>query len=93
MKSAATTTKAKDTKEGESRIENQSDSRCGRICYTTMTADMGQLQHKCKRLRLFATCLITNKHHIVINYDYIESNCDHICFETSSKKTKPICMV
>jgi len=50
---------------------------------------MGRLQHKCYRLRLLATCsiAITNKHnHNVINYDYIESNHDYICLETSSER-------
>jgi len=56
---------------------------------------MGRLQHKCNRLRLFATCsiTITNKqNHNVIDYDYdcIESNHDYngdyICLETSSER-------
>jgi len=52
---------------------------------------MGRLQHKCNRLRLLATCLITNnQNHNVIDYDYIESNHDYnreyICRETSSER-------
>jgi len=54
---------------------------------------MGQLQHKCNRLRLRTTCsiTITNKqNHNVIDYDYIESNHDynrdHICLEISSER-------
>ena len=50
------------------------------------------------RLRLLATCSITNKqNHNVIDYDYIVSNHDHnrdyICLETSSerKEKKNIC--
>ena len=43
------------------------------------------------RLRLLATCSITNKqNHNVIDYDYIVSNHDHnrdyICLETSSER-------
>jgi len=57
--------------------------------------DMGLLQHECNRLRLrlLATCsiTITNKqNHIVIDYDYIESNHDYNrnynCLETSSEQ-------
>ena len=58
-------------------------------------SDMGRLQHKCNRLRLLATCSITNKqNHNVIDYDYIESNHDYnrITF-VLKHKTKPICMV
>jgi len=47
----------------------------------------GRLQHKCNRLRLLATCLITitnKQNHNVIDYDYIESNRDYIYVETSS---------
>jgi len=51
---------------------------------------MGRLQHECNRLRLLATCTITNKqNHNVIDYDYIVSNHDYnrdyICLETSSE--------
>jgi len=54
-------------------------------------ADMGRLQHKCNRLRLLATYLITNKqNHNEIDYNYIESNHDYnrdyICLETSSER-------
>jgi len=52
---------------------------------------MGRLQHKCNRLRLLATCSITNKqNHNAINYDYIESNhdynLDYICLDASSER-------
>jgi len=52
---------------------------------------MGRLHHKCNRLRLIATCLITitnKRNHNVIDYDYIESDHDCICTETSSEKKK-----
>jgi len=56
-------------------------------------SDMGRLHHKCNWLRLIATCsiTITNKqNHIVIDYDYIESNHDYnrdyTCHETSSEQ-------
>jgi len=55
-------------------------------------ADMGRLHHKCNRLRLLATCsiTITNKENDnVIDYDYIESNHDYICLETSSERKQP----
>jgi len=62
---------------------------------------MGRLQHKCNRLRLLATCSITNtnnQNHNVIDYDYIESNHDYnreynLSSDILRKKTKPICMV
>jgi len=54
---------------------------------------MGQLVHKCNRLRSLATCsiTITNKqNHNVIDYDYIESNHDYNreynCLQTSSER-------
>jgi len=54
---------------------------------------MGRLQHKCNRLRLLTTCSITiinKQNHIVIDYDYIESNHDYnrdyVCLETSPER-------
>jgi len=48
---------------------------------------MGRLQHICNRLRLLATCSITNKqNHNVIDYDYVGSNRDYIYLETSSEQ-------
>jgi len=52
---------------------------------------MGRLQRKCNRLRLLATCLITNTQNTdVFDYDYIESNHDYnrdyICLGTFSEK-------
>jgi len=61
------------------------------LCQT----DTGQLQHKCNRLRLLATCsiTITNKqNHNVIDYDYHyivsnhDYNRDYVCLETSSER-------
>ena len=58
---------------------------------TRCDPDMGRLQHSCNRLRLLATCSITNKQNYnVIDCDYIESNHnynrDYICLETSSER-------
>jgi len=61
--------------------------------WTYFTSNMGQLQHRCNRLRLLATCSIpiTDKQNYnVIDYDYIASNHDYnrdyICLETSSER-------
>jgi len=59
--------------------------------FPSLQADMGRLQHKCNRLRLLATCSITNKQNQnVIDYDYTDSNHDYnrdyICLETHSER-------
>jgi len=56
-----------------------------------LVPDIGQLQYECNRLRLLATCSITNKQNYnVIDYDYIESNHDYnrdyICLEISLER-------
>jgi len=56
---------------------------------------MGRLRHKCDRLRLLATCAITNKQNLnAVDHDYIESSHDHNRNDIIlRKKTKPIRMV
>jgi len=56
-------------------------------------SDIWRLHHKCNRLWLLATCLITvtnKQNHNVIDYNYIESNQDYnrdyICLETSPEQ-------